>query len=88
MKQVRKRFTIPPDLKRDAEEYAQLDNRTFSELVCEALRQHIRRYPRTQKNGPKTGPKTLEDRIIRLEQIIQPEYPQVPQVTNGEGVRD
>jgi len=82
---VRRRFTIPEELLAEAEEYAQLDHRTFSELVCETLRQHMRRYLKTQKNGLKTGLKALEDRIIRLEGVVAG---RVPAGTQGEGSKE
>ena len=75
---IRKRFTLPIELAQDAEQYALVDNRTFSELVCEALRQHIKRYPRTQKNGHGITEKALIDRIVVLEKIVAQRYPQVP----------
>jgi hypothetical protein len=89
---ARKRFTIRAELLAAAEEYARLDNRTFSELICEALRQHMHRYPRTRKNGPTTSEKSLIERIDALEKIVQQRYLQVPftgnsrQVTKADGV--
>ena len=85
MKNVRRRFTIPEELLAEAEEYAQLDHRTFSKLVCETLQQHMRRYPKARKNGLTTGLKALEDRIIRLEGVVAG---RVPAGTQGEGSKE
>lgn len=88
MKNVRRRFTIPEELLAEAEEYAQLDHRKFSELVCETLRQHMRRYLKTPKNGPKTGLKALEDRIIRLEGVVAGRVPAGTQGADHNEVRE
>jgi hypothetical protein len=85
---VRRRFTISPEELAAAEEYARLDNRTFSELVCEALRQHMHRYPKTRKNGPTAFEKALLDRIANLEAIVCQKYPQVPLAGNSEHVTE
>jgi len=80
---MRKRFTGPAGLLREAEEYAKRDNRTLSELVCEALRQHIRRYPKSRDVRPSKG---LEGRIAKLERIVRQGYPQVhPRAKPGQG---
>jgi len=76
---MRKRFTGPAGLLREAEEYARRDNRTLSELVCEALRQHMRRYPKSREVNPS---KALEERISKLERIVCQGYPQVHQAPN------
>lgn len=70
-----KRFTAPEALLHQAEEYARLDARTFSELVCEALRQHMRRYP---KKGKDELERDLPGRVSDLERIVHHRYPQVP----------
>ncbi len=72
---MRKRFTAPAELARQAEEYARLDHRTFSELVCEALRQHMRRYP---KKALDASAGDLASRVAALERIVRRKYPQVP----------
>lgn len=80
---MRKRFTGPAGLLREAEEYAKLDNRNLSELICEALRQHMRRYPKKREKSPS---KALEARILKLERIVQHGYPQVhPRAKSGQG---
>ena len=89
---VRKRFTIATELSKVAEEYARLDNRTFSELVCEALRQHMHRYPKARKNGPPAAEKSLIDRITALEEIVAGRVPagtqeeDSKQMTESDGV--
>lgn len=85
---MRKRFTISAQELAAAEEYARLDNRTLSELVCEALRQHMHRYPKTRKNGPTAFEKAMLERIANLEAIVCQKYPQVPLEGNSEHVTD
>ena len=43
---MRTRITIDADLIHEAVEYAADDNRTFSELVSNALEQYMHRYPK------------------------------------------
>ena len=95
MKVLRKRFTLSEELARDAEDYALMDNRTFSELVCEALRQHIKRYPRARKNGHEMVEKSVIDRIALLEEIVRLRVPAGTQDGNpgqlteiGKGISD
>jgi len=71
---VQKRFTAPADLLHQAEEYARLDHRTFSELVCEALHQHMTRF---EKKARKRSKEDLAARVSVLEQIIRQKYAQV-----------
>jgi hypothetical protein len=77
----RKRFACPTDLLRQAEAYARMDHRTFSELVCEALRQHMKRYP---KKGAIEPGDDIASSISELEKIVRQGYPQVP--CSGPGV--
>ena len=63
----RKRFTAPEALLQQAEEYARLDHRSFSELVCETLRQHMKRYP---KKGVIDFGNEIVARIERLEKMV------------------
>jgi hypothetical protein len=70
IRRIRKRIIIPEDELLLAEEYARLDHRTFSELVCEALKQMRRRYP-------KTNEKRLMDKLSELEEKIDQLYKQV-----------
>lgn len=92
MKTIRKRFTISSQDLAVAEEYARLDNRTFSELVCEALRQHMYRYPQSQKKASQAVENTLDARLSALEEIVAQRYEHVPftgsqrQVTGADGV--
>jgi hypothetical protein len=80
---MKKRFTGPQALLREAEEYAKCDNRTFSEFVCEALRQHMRRYPKILKERPADS---LAGRVAKLEEMMRQGYPQVPSnQPRGEG---
>ena len=77
---VRKRFMAPASLLREAEDYALRDSRTFSELVCEALRQHMKRYP---KKGAIELGNDIVSRITALEEIVRQGYPQVPREGKG-----
>ncbi len=70
IRRIRKRIVIPEDELLLAEEYARLDHRTFSELVCEAIKQMRRRYPKTDE-------KRMIDRIAELEEKIDQLYKQV-----------
>lgn len=74
---VRKRFTMSASLLAQAETYARADNRTFSELVCEAVRQMMARYPKAQKNDPFPGEKPLVEKVAELERKIAQLYTQV-----------
>lgn len=74
---VRKRFTMSGSLLAQAEAYARADNRTFSELVCEAVRQMMARYPKAQKNGQFAGEKPLVEKVADLERKIAQLYTQV-----------
>lgn len=67
---MRKRFTAAAALVEEAERYAAADNRSFSELVCEALRQHMRRYPRKCENGHH-GTEKESKHIAALEKSIR-----------------
>ncbi len=71
---MRARITIPPDLLRGAKEFARLDHRTFSELVCEALHQHMTRFAKKAQNRSKED---LAARVSELEKIIRQKYAQV-----------
>ena len=73
MRQTRKRFTIPSDLLGEAEEYARQDNRTFSEFVCETIRQHMKRYPKSRH----ATDKSIDARLSELENIVRQLYPHV-----------
>ena len=70
IKMVRKRFTIPEHELKLIMEYAQLDHRSFSELVCEALKQIRHRYP-------KKAEKVHEDKLHELERKVELLYKQV-----------
>lgn len=74
MNQVRKRFVAPGELVRQAEEFARLDHRTFSELVCEALHQHMTRFARKVQKRSEEG---LAARVSALEGIVRQKYAQV-----------
>ena len=67
---VRRRFTIPEDELRLAEEYAELDHRTLSELICEALRQMRHRYPHKDSNAIRTV-RELEKRLQTIEREFE-----------------
>jgi len=71
---VRKRFVAPGELVRQAEEFARLDHRTFSELVCEALHQHMTRF---KKKVQKRSKEDLAARVSELEEIVRQKYAQV-----------
>jgi hypothetical protein len=68
---VRKRFVAPGELVRQAEEFARLDHRTFSELVCEALHQHMTRFKR---KGQDRSKEDLAARVSALEEIVRQKY--------------
>ncbi len=70
IKMVRKRFTIPEHELKLIMEYAQLDHRSFSELVCEALKQIRHRYP-------KKAEKEQVDKLHELERKVELLYKQV-----------
>lgn len=74
MRIVSKRFSIPADQLELAEEYAQLTNRTLSELIVESLFQIRHRYPARHEKRVKSS---LADRIAALERKIEQGY--VPQ---------
>lgn len=69
MKIMRKRFTIPEDELALAEEYAVLDHRTLSELICEALKHMRHRYPHKDSNAIRTV-KELEKRLLTVEREL------------------
>ena len=71
---MQKRFTVPADLLHQAEEYARLDHRTFSELVCEALHQHLTRF---KKKVQKRSKEDLAARVSVLEEIGRQKYAHV-----------
>jgi phosphoenolpyruvate-protein kinase (PTS system EI component) len=71
---MRKRFVAPGELVRQAEEFARLDHRTFSELVCEALHQHMTRFAKKAQNRSKED---LAGRVSDLEEIVRQKYAQV-----------
>jgi len=66
---VRRRFTIPENELRLAEEYAELDHRTLSELICEALKQMRHRYPHKDSSAIRTV-KELEKRLQTVEKEL------------------
>ncbi len=70
MKMIRKRFTIPEHELKLIMEYAQLDHRSFSQLVCEALKQMRHRYP-------KKAEKEHVDKLHELERKVELLYKQV-----------
>ncbi len=70
MKMIRKRFTIPEHELKLIMEYAQLDHRSFSELVCEALCQIRHRYPKKAEKEP-------VDKLHELERKVELLYKQV-----------
>ncbi len=84
---IRKRFLIDETQILRAEEYAIDTNRTFSELVQEALKQMMRRYPVKREKGHKTALKSLEGRICELEKKIDSGYTQVHPGTIDKRVR-
>ena len=85
---MRKRFTAPAALVAEAEEYAAADNRSFSELVCEALRQHMRRYPRKCGNGHHGAETATDKAIAEIREQIAWLYTQVHQARKPQGVTD
>ena len=80
-KMIRKRFTIPEHELKLIMEYAQLDHRSFSELVCEALCQIRHRYP-------KKAEKAQVDKLHELERKVELLYTQVRSQGNTNKVRD
>ena len=80
-KMVRKRFTIPEHELKLIMEYAQLDHRSFSELVCEALCQIRHRYP-------KKAEKARADKLHELERKVELLYTRVRSQGNANKVRD
>jgi len=85
---VRKRFTMSASLLTQAEAYARADNRTFSELVCEAVRQMMARYPKARKNGQFAGEKSLVEKVADLERDIAQLYTQVHSWATREAVSE
>ena len=71
---MRPRFTIDADKWKRACEYAELTNRTPSELVVEALEQIQARYPKRRH----ASELTLEALADKVADIIALRYPQVP----------
>lgn len=71
---MQKRFTAPADLLHQAEEFARLDHRSFSELLCEALHQHMTRF---KKKALKRTKEDLAGRVLVLEEIVRQKYAQV-----------
>ena len=71
VKMIRKRFTIPEHELKLIMEYAQLDHRSFSQLVCEALKQIRHRYP-------KKAEKVQVDKLHELERKVELLYKHVP----------
>ena len=65
---IRKRITIDETIYNAAVEYSKLDNRTISELIQEALKQMMRRYPKKEMEpGPHWRVTTpMEDEINRI----------------------
>jgi len=68
-RRVQKKFTIPAEELRLAEEYAKLDHRTMSELICEALKQMRHRYPHKDNTAIQTL-KELSQRVQELEKKL------------------
>jgi len=85
---VRKRFTMSASILTQAEAYARADNRTFSELVCEAVRQMMARYPKARKNGQFAGEKSLVEKVADLERDIAQLYTQVKSRATREAVSE
>ncbi len=81
IKMVRKRFTIPEHELKLIMEYARLDHRSFSELVCEALKQMRHRYP-------KKAEKEQVDKLHELERKVELLYTRVRSQANANKVRD
>ena len=63
---IRKRIMIDEDLYKAALDYAALDNRTFSELIHEAIKQMMRRYPKEKPDYNHAQIVTLEKQVKKL----------------------
>ncbi len=81
IKMIRKRFTIPEHELKLIMEYVQLDHRSFSELICEALCQIRHRYPKKVE-------KARADKLHELERKVELLYKQVHSQGNVNKVRD
>ena len=85
---VRKRFMIDEDQLREAEKYALATNRSFSELVKEALKQMMCRYPLQREKSHKTALESLQRRLDELEHRVELGYTRVHQGSTESYITD
>ena len=63
---ARARITVPDNLLIEVRLYAADTHRTFSELICKAVEQHISMYPLKQKKPPEGDLKALKETVHNL----------------------
>ena len=77
LKLLRKHYSIPSDEYQAALEYAEADGRDMSGLICEALRQIRRRYPKVNERRQKERIQVLQEEVTALQEKVSNLYAQV-----------